>query len=61
MLGLLKKDNSDPLTPEQAAELKALAALPEDQINTRDLPEQQDWSAARPFFPPDQKATDLAP
>jgi hypothetical protein len=43
----MKKDNSKPMTQDQAAELKALAALPEDQINTSDLPEQRDWSAAR--------------
>ena len=43
----MKKAISDHLTPEQQAELKALAALPEDQINTRDIPEQRDWSGAR--------------
>jgi uncharacterized protein (DUF4415 family) len=43
----MKKAISDHLTPEQRAELRALAALPEDQINTRDIPEQRDWSDAR--------------
>jgi hypothetical protein len=43
----MNKDISNTPTPEQAAELKTLAALPEDQIDTRDLPEQQDWSAAK--------------
>jgi uncharacterized protein (DUF4415 family) len=43
----MKKDHSKPLTPAQAAELEALAALPEDQINTRDVPEQRDWSTAQ--------------
>ena len=62
----MKKENSD-LTPAQVAELEALAALPDDQINTRDIPEQRDWSkgigAARhaAFFPTHQKAADPAP
>ena len=43
----MKEKHSNPLTPTQEAELKALAALPEDQINTRDIPEQKDWSGAR--------------
>ena len=35
-------------------ELRALAALPDDQINARDIPEQQDWSSAKRglFFRP---------
>ena len=50
----MKKANSNPLTPAQAAELEALAALPDDQVNTRALPEQRDWSGARRgvFFRP---------
>ena len=43
----MKKANSNALTPAQVAELQALAALPDDQINTRTLPEQRDWSGAR--------------
>ncbi len=43
----MKKATSDHLTPEQRAETDALAALPDDQINTRDIPEQRDWSDAR--------------
>jgi hypothetical protein len=31
----------------QEAELSALAALPDDQIDTRDPPEQRDWTGAR--------------
>lgn len=42
----MKKEISD-LTPAQKAELKALAALPEEQINPRDIPEQKDWRGAR--------------
>ena len=35
------------LTPEQRAEIEALAALPDDQIDTTDIPETLDWSGAR--------------
>ena len=42
----MKKAISD-LNPEQRAELEALATLPEDQINTADIPEQRDWRGAR--------------
>ena len=42
------------LTAVQQAEIDALAALPEDQINTKVLPEQRDWSNATrgAFFRP---------
>jgi uncharacterized protein (DUF4415 family) len=57
----MKKDHSKPLTPAQAAELEALAALPEEQINTRDVPEQRDWSTAQRgfFFRPVKKQLTL--
>jgi uncharacterized protein (DUF4415 family) len=57
----MKKDSSNPLTPDQIAELQALAALPDDQINTRDIPEQQNWSGARRglFFRPIKKQLTL--
>jgi len=57
----MKKDISKPMTPEQTAELKALAALPEDQIDTRKLPEQRDWSASGRglFFRPVKKQLTL--
>jgi uncharacterized protein (DUF4415 family) len=42
----MKKAISD-LTAAQRAELAALAALPEEQIDTRDIPEQRDWRGAR--------------
>ena len=50
----MKKGRSDRLTPVQQAELEALAALPDDQIDTRDMPEVCDWSEARRglFFRP---------
>ena len=35
------------LTKAQRAELQALDGLPEDQINTTDIPEILDWSDAR--------------
>lgn len=38
----MKKAISD-LTAEQKAELEALAALPDNQINTDDMPEATDW------------------
>jgi len=50
----MKKAKFDGLTAEQQAEMDALAALPDDQINTKDIPEQRDWSGARRgvFFRP---------
>jgi uncharacterized protein (DUF4415 family) len=57
----MKKDGSSRMTPKQVAELNALAALPDDQINTRDVPEQRDWSGARRgvFFRPVKKQLTL--
>jgi uncharacterized protein (DUF4415 family) len=43
----MKKAISKPLTAEQKAELKALAALPDEEIDTREMPEVVDWSGAR--------------
>lgn len=43
----MKKMTSDRLTGEQKAELEGLAALPEDQIQTDDMPEVRDWSGAK--------------
>jgi uncharacterized protein (DUF4415 family) len=43
----MKKAISKTLTAKQRAAMKALAALPEDQINTSDAPELRDWSNAR--------------
>jgi uncharacterized protein (DUF4415 family) len=42
------------LTARQREELADLAALPDDQINTSDAPEQRNWSSARRgvFFRP---------
>jgi len=50
----MKKGSSRPLTERQQAELDALAALPDEQIDTRDMPEVRDWSDAKRgmFFRP---------
>src|SRR6266446_2447776 len=44
---LMKKGTSKRLTPEQRAELKSLAALRDDAIDTSDAPELLDWSGAK--------------
>jgi len=56
----MKKESSN-LTPEQTAELQALAARPDDRINTRDIPEQTDWRGAKRglFFRPVKKQLTL--
>ena len=47
------------LTPEQIAELEALAAMPDDEIDTSDIPEVINWSSykVRGLFhlPPDER------
>ena len=43
----MKKGTSKRLTPEQRAELKSLAALRDDAIDTSDAPELLDWSGAK--------------
>ncbi len=43
----MKKAPSKTLADQQAPEIEALAALPEDQIDTSDIPEILDWSDAR--------------
>ena len=43
----MKKGTSRKLTKAQEAELQALAALPDEQIDTSDIPEIRDWSGAR--------------
>jgi uncharacterized protein (DUF4415 family) len=43
----MKKGISKRLTPEQRAELKSLAALRDDAIDTSDAPELLDWSGAK--------------
>jgi len=43
----MKSPISDGLTTEQQAELAALAALPEDQIDTSEIPEIEEWDGAQ--------------
>jgi uncharacterized protein (DUF4415 family) len=43
----MKTRRSKPLTSEQKAELKALAALPDQAIDTSEMPEIANWSGAR--------------
>ena len=43
----MKKRNSRTLTRQQRAELEALEALPDREIDTSDIPEILDWAGAR--------------
>ena len=43
----MKRGISKHLTEDQKAEIEALAALPDEKIDTSDLPEILDWSGAR--------------
>ena len=43
----MQKAISKKLTGEQKAEIEALAALPEEEIDTSDIPEILDWTDAR--------------
>lgn len=43
----MKKVTSSQLSAKQTAELAALAVMPEDQIDTQDIPEIGDWSGAQ--------------
>ena len=43
----MKKAISKPLTKEQKTQLTALEKLSDADINTRDIPEQRDWTGAR--------------
>ena len=56
----MKKTTSN-LSAEQQAELEALAALPEDQIQTDDMPEVRNWSDAQRglFYRPIQQQITL--
>ncbi len=41
----MKKEMSD-LSPESQAQIRALEALPDDQIDFSDIPETTDWTGA---------------
>lgn len=43
----MKRENSNPLNEEQMARLERLSALPDDEIDTGDIPEVRDWTGAR--------------
>jgi uncharacterized protein (DUF4415 family) len=40
----MKRGNPEPLTPELQAELDALGAMPESEIDTTEMPAVNDWS-----------------
>jgi hypothetical protein len=42
--GLMNKRNSNQLNSEQQAELEALSALSDEEIDTQNIPEVVDWS-----------------
>lgn len=42
----MEKCDTNPLTPELQAELDTLAAMPESEIDTSEMPEITDWSGA---------------
>ena len=56
----MQKGNAE-LTPSQAMELAALADMPDEEINTSDIPEILDWSDARRgvFYRPMKKQITL--
>ena len=43
----MKKENSSKFSKERSAELAALAAMPDDEIDLSDAPEVKDWSGAK--------------
>src|SRR5208283_4626336 len=57
----MKRGNPKPLTPELQAELDTLAAMPESEIDTADMPPISDWSNAvrGPFYRPIKRPLSL--
>ena len=43
----MKTETSSKLNPEQYARLERLSALPDDAIDTSDIPEVRDWTGAK--------------
>ncbi len=43
----MKKETSKNRAAKQKAQLQALAALPDKEIDTDDIPEVEDWSGAK--------------
>ena len=59
----MKEGSARKLTAEQRAELEALAAMPDEEIDTSDAPEVKDWSRARrgAFYRPIKQQLTLRP
>jgi uncharacterized protein (DUF4415 family) len=57
----MKRGNPEPLTPELQVEHDALAAMPESEIDTTDMPPITDWSHAvrGPFYRPIKRPLSL--
>jgi uncharacterized protein (DUF4415 family) len=57
----MKKGNPLPLTPKLRAEMDALAAMPEREIDTTEMPPVTDWSQAvcGAFYRPVKKPLSL--
>jgi uncharacterized protein (DUF4415 family) len=57
----MKRANSSRLTAKQRAELDALANLPDEQIDTTEMPEVRDWANAKRslFYRPVKKQLTL--
>src|ERR1035441_2705314 len=57
----MKRGNPEPLTPELQAELDALTAMPESEIDTTEMPPITDWSHAvrGPFYRPIKRPLSL--
>ncbi len=57
----MKKAVSRRLTSAQRSEIEALASLPDDEIDTKDIPEVRNWSGAQRalFFRPIKKQLTL--
>ena len=43
----MNKERSNPIPSKLQAEIDALMTLPDDQIQTDDIPEARDWSDAK--------------
>jgi uncharacterized protein (DUF4415 family) len=43
----MKTETSSKLSPEQHARLERLSALPDEAIDTSDIPEVRDWTGAK--------------
>ncbi len=57
----MRKATSSTLSRKQKAELRALGSMPDDAIDTSDIPEVTDWTAARRgvFYRPIKKQLTL--